>query len=187
VTERRTQKVVEHYLYRMAFGLLLPFSQVVIIRGMLLETLGPPWLFLSALVALLLSLGMWFNLKMFPWRYSVFGPLQRTPPPSSTPIESHEAIGTRFSNKLSIALAKWSFFPGGAEISTIGGRVWLPRESVTDVQSQSRRLVIFHSCCEVRSPITVFFLWRAEDQTLMACLLATFARTQEHPAARPTD
>jgi len=168
------EKVFEHCAYRIAICLLLPFSQAVVIRGMLLGAPGPGWLVVAAIIALLLSLGMWFNLCMFPWRYSVFGSLRRAQPPSRVPVESHQAIGTQF-NKLRVPLVAWSFFPGGAEISTIIGRVWLPREMVVEVQNRPHYVTIFHSCAEVRSPITAFVLGRAEDRKLVACLLGTFA------------
>ena len=168
------EKTIAHHLFRVAFCVLLPFSQAVVIRGLFWPSLDSVWMDLLAVIGLSLSCGMYFNARIFPWRFSVFGPLRKTPPPSGVAIETYYSLGTRFA-KFSVPSVKWSFFPGGALVSTLVGRVWLPQEEIVAIEQKPRRLVLTHSCKEVRSPIIVFLRLTATDERLRAQVLHRLA------------
>jgi hypothetical protein len=164
------QKKTEHYVFRAAFCVAAAFSQVIVIRSLLLRSVDSLWLWLIVVGALVVTLGMWFNVLTFPWSYSVFGPLLRSEAPGGTIEAQYRCTGVRI-GKCYLPSVRWMFLPGGVEIVTVVGRVWLPREEILEIRRMSRRLEIFHTSGEVRSPIAVIMRTH-EDRDLVAYLIA---------------
>ena len=94
------------------------------------------------------------NCSIFGWRHSVFGPRKKTQRPSGFPIATRRTEMTRFGN-LTVPAVKWAFYCGGADISSILGRVWLPQSCVFRIVQSKSTIEIVHDCEEVVSPIKV--------------------------------
>jgi len=104
------------------------------------------------------ALFMVFNLMAFKFRYSVFGPLERTPVPSEPVLE--EASST--SGMVGLLHATWPFFSWELYPSGLGfcvrlvGSGFIPLGSIEKIKKGllgSGR--IWHSSPEIRSPVLV--------------------------------
>jgi hypothetical protein len=111
----------------------------------------PPVLLLAGVPLLLVGLALVFSWAAFPWPYSVFGPLERTPfpdePATCTAVPMSTQIGLlRFGGPF----VTFTVMPSGVGLCMTGGaRVFVPAASITAVTAST----LEHTCPEVRSPI----------------------------------
>lgn len=100
------------------------------------------------------------SLGPFPWKYSAFGPLERTQPPKERPRFELRAVATFFgevtSAKCGFAIATWRFHDSGVELDLLLlGKCFLVYEQFTHEAKSlfPRGTRFYHRSPEVRSPV----------------------------------
>ena len=122
----------------------------MIVSAALLDQEHPPayafWLIPLCVPGLLTFLFMFFNLTVFPFRFSVLGALERTPLPKERPMLADSGVGL---SGASYGVT-WYVYSCGLGIEMLGiGTVFIPRELIVGVR---RGLVnrLVHRSPEVR-------------------------------------
>jgi hypothetical protein len=117
-----------------------------------------PRLLLPLIPFMLPALFLVFNLMAFKFQFSVFGSQERTPPPSSEPIESSRytsgMVGLLHATS---PFFSWFVYREGLAFNALGiGTGYVP---IADIRETKRRLfggvTVTHESSEVRSPLVI--------------------------------
>jgi hypothetical protein len=115
----------------------------------------PAVLFIAVLFLLLPALMMIFSWAAFPWSYSIFGALERTPIPDE-PIALRVGPTSARIGLLSLRgpFVTLTVLQSGVGISILGGvRAFVPRGTMKSVSRGWLASSLEHTCAEIRSPI----------------------------------
>jgi len=155
-------KAYEHLLYRFAFcAAVLIFCAASI--WCLLGPNGNELVFFLSFPCCFFYVFTAFNARMFPWRYSVFGPDRKTPRPTGNPVFALQAFASRIGS-VSGPLVTWYFFPGGVALSTGIGDAWIPFTLIRRLKRRGKWIGIIHDCKEVCSPLEFSTTFVAADR-----------------------
>lgn len=119
---------------------------------------GPPKYIFMVLPIMLPAMFMGFNLSVFPLKFSVFGPYERTSFPNEPSIIEKRASSGRISwFHASIPFFTWIVFPSGLGIKIFGvGSGFIPVEQMTQLQQKFLQgYELKHNSAEIRSPIVL--------------------------------
>lgn len=90
--------------------------------------------------------------KIFPWRYGVLGPYERSPPPK----DFHPRITMSFDIPDMQRAIRYEVGTEGIEITYANSRVFIPANTIRAIVSVGLRLYnIEHDCPETESPLSV--------------------------------
>ena len=98
-----------------------------------------------------------FSLLAIPFKYSVFGPYERTPFPQEEPLLKQRGaggVGWFLYNPLN-PIFNWYIFNSGLGVSILGlGKVFIPAEQIVSMQQDFLyNYKLIHKSPEVRNPI----------------------------------
>ncbi len=137
-------------------------NQVVFCAAVALDIASALWFartssgfaFLALIPCSLVMVGMIFNLCIFPWRFSVFGPDKRMPRPTGSPLCTFQTIDAAV-GECGCFICAWSLFHDGFAIRCFFGDAWIPNSAIRTIERQGNRAFFYHEWPEVRSPIRI--------------------------------
>lgn len=124
---------------------------------------------IPSLIAVAFLLFVFFGSRIFPWRYGVFGPYERSPPPK----DFRPRITMNFELPDVQGAVRYEVGKEGIEITYAGygSRVFIPSGMIRAVVPLGLRLYdIEHDCPEIESPLNV-------SQEVAEALLAGLGKT----------
>ncbi len=151
------------------------WNGVVLSQMVATHSSRPPPLMFAGAPLLLPALIMLFSWAAFPWPYSIFGALERTPFPSEPATLMVGPTWARI-GQLSLRgpMVVFTVLPSGVGLSIAGGaRAFVPRASITGLTGGGFGSSLAHVCAEVRSPIR--FRSRELHDAIMAMSCGTTA------------
>ena len=145
------------YLLAAGLGWVAIFIFEVALLSVLFREFPTPFRVAAVLIPTVVAFGFCLILimgsKIIPWRYSVLGPYERSPPPK----DFHPRICMNVAPSRPQYATRYEVGKEGIELTfAFGSRAFIPAATITAIGPGSwRTYVVEHDCPEIGSPLVV--------------------------------